>query len=303
MSVIFLIRLLPAPVGYWLCDRAASLSFWIDVKRRRRALINVHNSLPDLSPAERTIIVKKCYRNLIRVGYEMVMVDRWLRPETLDSCADFSELEKVSEVLSDRRGTILMGAHFGNWEVAGVVMGLLGHPLTAVARGLDNPLFDGFLRKLRELFGIKVISHRGAVRKGRRIVMDGGNLYFTADQHAREGRIWVPFLGKPVAWAKAPASLARRMNVPIIVGVCRRVGPGFRFKATVFPPIFPDPDLPVREDVGRMIQAYVRYLEACIREHPEEYLWLHRRWRSVPDGEEFMREDGTYVRHATFTLE
>jgi hypothetical protein len=86
----------------------------------------------------------------------------------------------------------------------------------------------------------------------------------------------------------------------MITGVCRRVGPGFRFKANLFPPIIPDPSKPAREDVGRMVQTYARFVEDCIREHPEDYLWLHRRWRTPRDGDELMRDDGTYVRHATF---
>lgn len=298
--MIFVIRLLPASWGYWLSDRLAWMLHGIDGARRRRALRNVALSLPDRSPEEGKAIVKACYRNIIRVGYEMVMVEKWLNEESVATSADFRGLDKWSEALSGESGVVLVGAHFGNWEVAGVVMGLLGHPITAVGRGVDNPLFDALLKGLREKFGLTVIKQQGAARTGRRIVEDGGNLYFTADQHARVGRIWVSFFGRPTAWSKTPASLAHRMNVPMITGVCRRVGPGFQFKANLFPPILPDPSKPVREDVGRMVQTYARFVEDCIREHPEDYLWLHRRWRTPSDGDELMRDDGTYVRHATF---
>ncbi|MBU0756204.1 MAG: hypothetical protein KJ645_13765 [Planctomycetes bacterium] len=301
-SAFFLIAAIPTRTGYWCCDRIARWGYRIDVKRRRRAVSNISMAFPDRTPSEHEAIAKACYRNLLRIGYEMILTEKHLTPETVQACGDFAELEKAGDLLSKNKATILLGAHVGNWEIAGIIMGILGHRITAVAMGVgENPLLDLFIKRFREKYGLKIISHLGAVKNGRDILRNNENLYFTADQHVGGSGLWVDFFGRPVAWTKSPASLAHRLNVPIIVGFCRRMENRFRFKFTVFPPIIPDPQLPVREDIGRMTQIYVRYLESYIRQHPEDYLWIYRIWRRPKDGEERMMEDGVYVRHASFT--
>lgn len=300
-SLILLVNIIPTSAGYWCCDRIARIGFWIDAKRRHRALMNVSRAFPERTPAEHLAIVKACYRNLLRVGYELTLVEKLLSAETVNECADFSELDKVADQIKKKKGAVVLSAHVGNWEVAGIVMALLGYPITAVAKGVQNrPLFDRYLKRLRERYGFKIVSSFGAVRSGRKILESGELITFIADQYARVGRIWVNFFGRPVAWTKAPASLAHRLNMPIVVGFCRRVGNEFKFKTTMYPAIVPDPDLPVREDIGRMTQIYVRYLESYIRKYPEDYLWLHRQWRAPRNGDEFMDDSGSYNRHATF---
>ncbi len=297
--LLFLVGLIPVPVGYWLCDRLAWMGFFLSRARRNRGLGNVRKAFPELSAVEHVAIVKASFRNIVRVGYELVLAPRLLTSGTVHECTVVKGIEHVAAAHSMGVGSVLVGSHLGNWEIAGAIMGLLGYPITAVARGVEDRRFDLLLNKLRELYGLKVIGIRGAVKKGRSIIEAGEKLYFTADQHAREGRIWIPFFGQPAAWTKTPASLARRMNVPLFMGFCRRVGP-FRFEAVLFPPILPDLEAPVREDVARMTQSYVRHLEAYIRKHPGDYLWLIRRWRTPRDGDELIGEDGVYIRRAVF---
>lgn len=298
-ALLFLVGLIPVPVGYWLCDRVARVGYTLSRARRNRGLGNVRRAFPELSAAEHIAMVKASFRNIIRVGYELILAPRLLGPGTVHECAVVKGIEHVASAHSAGVGSVLVGSHFGNWEIAGAIMGLLGYPITAVARGMEDRRFDLLLKKLRELYGLKVIGIRGAVQKGRSLIAEGEKLYFTADQHAREGRIWIPFFGQPAAWTKTPASLARRLNVPLFIGFCRRVGP-FRFDTVLLPPVLPDLELPVREDVARMTQSYVRHLEAHIRKYPGDYLWLIRRWRTPRDGDEFIGENGVYVRRADF---
>ena len=299
-SVVFLLGYVPVPAAYCFCDAIARIAYYLDRGRRKRGLRHLEHAFPHRSPAERRILVKGCFRNLARLMYEMTIVQKRLTHQTVDACVDFTGLDHMAAAHSAGKGVIVMTAHVGNWEVGGVAIGLKGYKLTSVVKGVESGLYDRFLRKVREVHGHQTLRYQGAVKEARRRVTDGVSLAFVIDQHARVSRIWIPFFGAPVSWIKTPASLARRLKVPIIVGFCRRIGPGFRFKLVLHPPITPDPDLSPREDVGRMILEYVKYLESFIRENPEDYLWLHKRWRTPVQGEESMRGDGTYVRHTTF---
>ena len=211
-ALLFLVGLIPVPVGYWLCDRVARVGYTLSRARRNRGLGNVRRAFPELSAAEHIAMVKASFRNIIRVGYELILAPRLLGPGTVHECAVVKGIEHVASAHSAGVGSVLVGSHFGNWEIAGAIMGLLGYPITAVARGMEDRRFDLLLKKLRELYGLKVIGIRGAVQKGRSLIAEGEKLYFTADQHAREGRIWIPFFGQPAAWTKTPASLARRSS-------------------------------------------------------------------------------------------
>ena len=113
----------------------------------------------------------------------------------------------------------------------------------------------------------------------------------------------MPFLHDLAAFAKTPAGLARRYGRPISVGFCRRSGPGFRFVLTLYPKIRPDLNLSAREDIARMTRTWVGYLESFVREHPDQYLWMHRQWRTPVVGDELVDREGQYIRRASFDAE
>jgi len=295
---IFVLGRLPPAAGYALADGVARLGFRLDGKRRRRALRNVARAFPERTPAEHAAIVRAAYRNLARLGYEITAMGRRLGPGSGESLV----FEGAEHVTSHPRelGLVCATAHVGAWEILGTAMHLVGRPVTSVAKGVDRNVYERLLRRLREVHGQRILAFEGAVHEGRKLLQSGASLAFVADQHAPVNRIWIPFFGALAAFVKTPAGLARRYGVPLLVGFCRRAGPGYRFRATFYPLIHPDPAVPVREDIARITRQYVQHLEAYIRAHPGDYLWLHRLWRRPIEGEESVRGDGTYVRHASF---
>lgn len=298
----WVVALIPPTIGYAFVRTVARAVCAVDGTRRRRALRNVAASFPERSPEEHAEIVRAAYRNLFCIGYEFLISGHRLRPDTFDDVVTFDGLEHLRGI-EDGGGTVMLTGHVGNWEVLGLAAGLAGFPLCAVARGVDDAGVNRVLLSLRERHGQEIISVKGAVDRGRDVLRAGKHLAFTPDQHARRSRIWVPFFGTPNAYIKTPATLVRRHDAPCAIGFCRRVGPGFRFHVTIYPLHRPDPSLPAREDVARLTQAYVRRLEEFVRAHPGDYLWMHKLWRTPVDGEELVREDGTYVRHAAFGSE
>jgi len=299
-AAVWAFRLLPPTAGYALCDVIAWLGYHVDVKRRRRGIRNFGIAFPGRSRAERAASVRAVYRHVVRLSYEIIVMGKLLAGDGARTRVEWEGSEHTDRLQSRAEGAVYATAHVGNWEVMGVAMSARGNPLNSVARGVETGAYDRFLRGLREVHGQRIVDFQGAIKEGGRLLTSGKNLAFVADQHAPVNRIWVPFFGVPAGMIKTPAGMARRYRVPMIVGFCRRIGPGYRFKAKLFPPIHPDLDRPAREDVARMTLAYVRHLEAYIRENPEDYLWLHRIWRAPIDGEEFIGGDGTHVRHAAF---
>jgi len=298
--IVWGFRLVPLTVGYGICDAIAGLAYVVDVKRRRRAIRNFGLAFPERSRAECAASIRAVYRHVVRVSYELMLMGKLLAGDGVWTRVEWEGGDHADLARAGAGGVVCATAHVGNWEVMGVAMSARGSPINSVARGVDSGVYDRFLRGLREVHGQRIVDFQGAIKEGRRLLTAGENLAFVADQHAPVNRIWAPFFGFPAGFIKTPAGMARRHGVPVIVGFCRRIGPGFRFKATLFPPIHPDPDRPAREDVARMTLDYIRYLEAYVRERPEDYMWLHRIWRAPIDGEEFIGGDGTYVRHAAF---
>jgi len=297
-AAVFVLGRLPTKVGYGLADALAWLFYRLDGKRRRRGLRHVARGFPERSAQEHAEIVRGTYRNLLRLAYDLTLMGRKLRRGEGETIV-FEGGEHVTGHPQEQ-GLVCVTAHVGAWEVLGASMHLLGRPIISVAKGVEETVYERFLRRLREVHGQRIISFAGAVKEGRTLVQSGAALAFVADQHTAANRIWIPFFGVPSAFVKTPAALARRYGVPLLVGFCRRVGPGYRFRATFHLLIRPDPDARARLDIARMTRTYVRYLEAYVRAHPEDYLWLHRLWRRPVDGEEAVQRDGTYVRNASF---
>jgi len=177
---------------------------------------------------------------------------------------------------------IMLSGHFGNWEMAGYLFGVFGFPPHSVARALDNPYLDGFLRRFRERSGQRMIPKKGGYDQMLAVLRDGGVLSFLADQDAGERGMFVEFFGRPASTHKAIALLALEHRAPVVVGFARRVGPGFRYEVGCEEVIDPEEWTGTADDARLLTQRYTQTLEAIIRRDPEQYLWLHRRWKHQP---------------------
>ena len=125
---------------------------------------------------------------------------------------------------------ILLTGHYGNWELAGYLFGLFGFPTVSVARTLDNPYLDRYLRSFRERTGQSLIPKTGGFDQMVEVLRDGRVLSFLADQDAGQRGLYVDFFGRPASTHKAIALLAIEHQAPVVVGVARRIGPGFRYE-------------------------------------------------------------------------
>ena len=183
--------------------------------------------------------------------------------------------------MSDRP-LLLVTGHFGNWELGGYVLGLLGFTTYAIARPLDNPHLDDFFRSFRERTGQKVLAKKDDFDNIQSVLAGGGVLATLADQDAGAGGLFVDFFGRPASTHKAVALLALEYNVPMIVIGTPRVGQPMKYQVVVEEVIRPEEYAGKADAVRRISQRFTAALERVVRRFPEQYFWLHRRWKHQP---------------------
>ncbi len=259
--------------------------WWLLLKRHRaRAMDNLRPALGDrYSEAELWKIARASFQHFA----QLYLVEAVMTPRLVGiwSWARYVRLHNIGpalrELLSDR-GVIMLTAHFGNYELLGYTIARLGLPLTAVMRPLDNPLVNEFIVSSRRAGGVTLLDKKGATEEADETLATGGTLCFIADQDAGRKGVFADFFGRPASWYKSIALLAMRHNVPVVVGYAARERPGFRYGIVVERIIQPE-EWSDRDDPLRWItRTFAGALEAGIRRHPEQYLWVHRRWKSQP---------------------
>lgn len=273
---------LPYRLAVQFATGLAGLVYRLDVRHRAVGFDNLRLAYGDRLPdSEMRRIVRGVYRHLFTSGIELLFMTRRLRSDNWEESITVDNREALQEAIDYGRGVVFVTGHFGNWEIMGAALSGTWVPLASVARPLRNPLMDGYLRGIREGFGQRIVPKRGALRKLARMVQDGAGVAFLVDQNVRRPDLFVPFFGVPAATTSAFAAFAYRFGCPVVSAFCRRVG-HFKFQVTIGEPIYPDLERNRREEVGRITMECTRRLESAVRECPEQWLWLHRRWKTRP---------------------
>jgi KDO2-lipid IV(A) lauroyltransferase len=178
------------------------------------------------------------------------------------------------------KGVIGVSAHVGNWEIAATVLGHLGHPPTWLLRPVENPVIQAALNDVRALSGTHVIEKWGGLRESIHVLRRGEVLAMLVDQDARDQGVFVPFFGREASTLKSPAMLSMRTGAPILPFVARRIE-GDRFIVEIGEPFVAEGSSDREEDLARATARFTQVLEGWIRQSPGQWLWLHRRWKTV----------------------
>jgi len=269
--------------SYAFADRLAALLYRVDARHRRVGMENLRLAFGDrYTDAERDRIVRGVYRHFCRMLMEMLHIPRKLHLTTWRRRITLVGHEPVVDRLLRGGPVIMLSGHFGNWEMAGYLFAVFGFAPHSVARTLDNPYLDRFLRQFRERTGQKMIPKKGGYDDMLAVLRSGGVLSFLADQDAGPRGLFVDFFGRPASTHKAIALLAIEYNAPVVVGVARRIGPGFRYEVACPDLIAPEDWADQADPVRYITQRYTAALERAVCQAPEQYLWLHRRWKHRP---------------------
>ena len=241
----------------------------------KRARINLRTALPELGEAEIATILRGMWDNLGRVAFEYPHLRR-IEVFAPKGRVETHGTEHLDRAIAAKSRVILFSGHLANWEIAALAGGQYGLDIAQIYRAANNPLVDRLIRWLRGDQGELIPKGAVASRRAAAALRRGGHLSLLADQKLNDG-IPVPFFGREAMTAPALALLALRFDCDVLPVRVERTS-GARFRLTVYPPL-PTPRTGDRDaDVAALMLAVNRTLEAWIRERPEQWFWLHRRW-------------------------
>ena len=248
-------------------------------KRRRIAQANIDLCFPELDAKERRRLVDANLRATVTAALELAR--GWYAPSrTLRGIADVQGLQHVRDALAAGRGVLLLGGHFPHSELCARLLGeALGQRVSIVARRNNDPCVEALLDGARRRAFAEVIGKKD-VRGLLRTLSRGGIVAYSADQNFTYQNAFVPFFGVPAATLTATPELAQRANAVVLPCWFHRT-PAGRYRLRIEPtwPGWPTGD-PAADAA-----SYMAELEKVVREHPEQYLWMHRRFKTRPPGE------------------
>jgi Kdo2-lipid IVA lauroyltransferase/acyltransferase len=232
-------------------------------------------------------MVYRMWVSLFRMVTEIILLPRKLRLNNVLDAVAFRNKPDVVRALCSGRPVIVLSGHFGNWEMAVSIFGLFGFRMGLVARELDNPYLNRWFLKFRKFTGHRPISKKGGGGEMTALLERHGSVALLGDQDAGASGLFVDFFGRPASTFKSIALLAMEYKALICVGYARRLenetlpGGWPRFELgceDVIDPLEYDSADALRQ----ITQRYTAALERVVRRAPEQYFWVHRRWKSVP---------------------
>jgi KDO2-lipid IV(A) lauroyltransferase len=255
-------------------------------EHRNRAEEHIRRAFPEWEAAcvERTALASM--QQIAMLAVEVLMAPRLITQWTWSRYVRLGNLSEAIRLLLDRRGCIMLTGHYGNWELLGYTLATIGFDIDAVMRPLDNEYINSFLLDRRERSGLRLLYKKGVTRSAQDVLENLGTLCFIADQNAGSKGLFVDFFGRKASTYKSIGLLAIAHRVPIIVGCARRLRPRrFEYEIHVERIIQPEEWAGQEDELTWITQTFSTAMEQMIRRSPEQYLWIHRRWKSRPKEE------------------
>ncbi|GAB4141923.1 MAG: hypothetical protein Fur0037_08920 [Planctomycetota bacterium] len=283
-GAVALAALLPERLGYPLAAALGRLYFRCSRRRRRAALSFLGQAFPGMPERERLRLARVATGNVFKVALDVAKLTR-----LIDRGRDLLEVVDCSGILGRLPDPpfVALTAHLGSWEVAAAAVARLCGEAHGVARVFRNERLQRWMLANRRKAGLHVHPRRGGIRGLARALERGAVGLQAVDQHQRLRGLRVPFFGKEASCERAAASLALRHGYPVLVGFARRQGPGFRFRMVASDPFVPRRTGDRAGDLEVLVREINARLEELIRMAPEQYLWIHERYRDRPeDGQE-----------------
>jgi Kdo2-lipid IVA lauroyltransferase/acyltransferase len=278
-ALVGLLCVLPLPAANALARTATHILDLFVPKLRRIALINLSFAFPDLSPCQRQGIADGVFRSIARL---LVALSRFpkINKDNVHEWIHYEGLENYLKAKEKGRGVLVATAHFGNWELSAFAHALMTEPMHVMVRPLDNPLIDDLVESRRTLSGNHLIDKRVAARAVIKALRDNEAVGILIDQNTTpvEG-VFVNFFGKLACASSAFVKLAHHSNAAVIPGFAIWDEQQGKYILRFYPQI------PMTGDVAADTQQIHSTFERIMREHPDQWLWIHRRWKTRPPGE------------------
>lgn len=245
---------------------------------------NLQMAMPELSESERRDILDGLCASLGRLLGEFSQLPKLTRDNIADVVV-YDGFENYERAARQGRGVLLLTGHFGAWELCAFAQGVYGHPLSFLVRPLDNPLLDGLISRYRRGSGNRTIDKNDAVRAVLKRLREGGDVGLLVDVNTVEDEgVFCDFFGIPACSTMGLAVFALRADAPVVPGFLiwddRLQKHLLRFEPEV--PLIRTGDF--KEEVRLNTQAYMDVIEQFARRYPDQWLWIHKRWQTRPNG-------------------
>jgi KDO2-lipid IV(A) lauroyltransferase len=273
-------QLVPMSVVRSLGTVLGRIAFRLDGRHRRQAIENLSAAFPVRSATNVEAIARDMFIHFGRLVLELLKFSTYSESDML-TAVDTEGLEQARQAFDRGRGVLFFTGHFGYWEIQGIVLALQLRPMSVLARPLDNAPLNRMLESVRTCTGNSVIYRQGALRQVLRTLTDNHGVGLLIDQHLfPPDAVYVRFFDRPAATTTALAAIALRTGAPVIpIFATPLTGGRYRL-------VYEAPLEPPREDTADARREFTQrcsdVLETYVRRHPELWLWMHRRWRDVP---------------------
>jgi KDO2-lipid IV(A) lauroyltransferase len=255
-------------------------TFHIIRLRRKVAIENLSHAFPDKSLRECKNIAKRTYCNFAKMAVEYIRFPKMSTDELLQRVR-FDNAELLRHAADEGKGVVCVGGHFGNWEIMAAAIRALGYPMLVIVAEQRNKLVDELINKNRAIMNIEMVGRGIAIRGILKALREKKIVALLADQDAHEEGVFVEFMGRPSSTPQGPAAFCLKTGAPMIFGSCVRLNNGnhcvifSRVTTNEFHTVTP-------ENIKLLTQKYTTILESYVRQYPDHWFWMHRRWKTSP---------------------
>jgi KDO2-lipid IV(A) lauroyltransferase len=263
----------------------ARFAYLFGGRLRRTGERNLQLAFPEMSARERSRILRASFQNLGRLLGEFSRLSR-TTPEALKQFITCEGLENLEAAQRRGQGVILFTGHLGAWELSSFALSAFGYPMSFLVRRMDNPKIEPLVERTRTRFGNRSIDKRAAARPMLRILREGGTLGLLVDLNTlpHEG-VFVDFFGIPASTTASLATLALRTGAAVLPVFVPWNKEERRFVLHIDPPLEIKETGDRQRDVHELTSQFTSVIEAYVRRYPEQWLWIHKRWNTRPEGE------------------
>ena len=284
-ALLWGLRLLPRRLAIGAGHACAYVAYFVAWKLRGVGELNLKMAFPDMSQSERTRLVRD---SMLNVGRHVGEFSRFsgMSRETLRRSIDCEGLDHIDAALSLGRGAIIVSAHLGAWEMIPFTLSAFGYPFDSLVRRIENPAVERLLETIRSRFGNRTIDKRGAARSMLASLRAGNLLALMVDINVvRNKGIFVDFFGVPACTTFIAAKLALRTGAPLVPVFIPWDERRRSYVLQVGAPLTVECSGDEEKDVRQLTENFTKLVEEQVRRYPDQWLWIHKRWRTQPLGE------------------